>query len=176
MPVDCQVAVSNPPAAVTRTPFTSIPSFAASRYTSLSTHPAAARCSKCPPVKSASTVTPSGVHRCGKRAAPPESDLSVPAPTATSKRLSMSPFILPLPRGSLNLTLTSDQSTAACLHWHRTAAREGPVGLDQDTLAGHEDRGHFHILRQGDLPGRAAVVEPVRGQRDWLAGGCVALH
>lgn len=31
MPVDCQVAVSNPPAAVTRTPASSIPSVAASR-------------------------------------------------------------------------------------------------------------------------------------------------
>src|SRR6266581_2330913 len=67
----------DPAAAVTRTPFNPIPSAAASRYTSSRTQPAAARWSRCPPVKSASTVTPPGVHWCGKRTADPEADISV---------------------------------------------------------------------------------------------------
>ena len=55
-----------PAAALTRAPVNSIPSAASSQYRSLRTQPAAARWSRCPPVKSASTVTPPGVHRCGK--------------------------------------------------------------------------------------------------------------
>jgi hypothetical protein len=51
---------------------------------------------------------------------------------------------------------------ATCSHWDRTAAGKGQVGLDQDTLAGHEVRGIDHVLRQGGLPGEAAVVQPVR--------------
>src|SRR6202042_2884045 len=60
---------------------------------SFRTQPATARCSRCAPVKSASTVTPPGVHRCGKRTAALESDLMVPALTVTSNRLSIkAPF------------------------------------------------------------------------------------
>src|SRR5208337_3987633 len=79
-----------PPAALTRAPVSSIPSAAASRYRSLRTQPAAARWSRCPPVKSASTVTPPGVRRCGKRVAAPEPAIIVPAPTVIWKRLSIS--------------------------------------------------------------------------------------
>src|SRR5664280_250931 len=48
----------------------------------------------CPPVKSAATVTPSGVHRCGKRTTEPSANPIVPPPTATAKR---SPILIDNP-------------------------------------------------------------------------------
>lgn len=61
-----------------------MPSLAASRYMSLRTHPAAARCNRWALLKAASTVTPSAVQRCGKCTAWALSDLNDPVPTTTS--------------------------------------------------------------------------------------------
>jgi hypothetical protein len=80
----CPRSVSKPPAADTRTPSTWMPNVAASRYMSLRTHPAAARCNRWAPLNTASTVTPSDVQRCGNWIAWASCDLNEPALTTTS--------------------------------------------------------------------------------------------
>src|SRR5215472_10140660 len=68
----------------------------------------------CAPHSQRAHLTEASVHRCGERAPAVESDISVPAPTATSKRLSMSHSVLPpLGAGSPTSTSTSDQYTLA---------------------------------------------------------------
>src|SRR5215510_5759307 len=84
MPVEVHALVSKPPAADTRTPSIWMPSVAASRYMSLRTHPATARCNRWAPLKAASTVTPSDVQRCGNWIALASFDLNDPVPTTTS--------------------------------------------------------------------------------------------
>jgi hypothetical protein len=102
---------------------------AASRYTSLSTQPAAARWRRWPPVKSASTVTPSGVHRCGKLTARPEPDLIVPAATATSNRLSISHSLSPPETSGPASTPKILTCREVCLRRRQVGRRDARVRL-----------------------------------------------
>lgn len=67
MPVEDRLSVLNPPAALTRTPMRAMSIPAALRFGVSSMQPAAARWSRCAPVKSATAKTPSEVHPSGKR-------------------------------------------------------------------------------------------------------------
>jgi len=89
MPVDCQVAESNPPAAVTRTPVQLNAQRCGFPVEIIEDAAGCREMQQVPAGEIGVYRNAAGVHRCGKRTAAAEPDIIVPAPTATSKRVSI---------------------------------------------------------------------------------------